>query len=120
MPNEKFSEEEINNIKEIDQLLHKDDEYIRIEPGSSKTLRFILSEKVPSVEKEYNGKKSIKYRFSVIDENADHREKKFDIGKIAALDIVKKIKEGHKVLNIERIGSGISTRYIARSASNTE
>ena len=63
MVNEKFSEEETNNIREIDQLLNKDNEYIRIEPGSSKTLRFILSEKVQPVEKEYNGKTFIQYRF---------------------------------------------------------
>lgn len=114
MINENFSEEELNNIKEIDQLLTKDNEYIKIEPGSSKTLRFILSEKVQPVEKDFQGKTFIQYRFTVIDENADQREKKLDIGKLAALDIVEKFNEGHKVLNIERIGSGTSTRYIPR------
>lgn len=121
MINEKFSEVELNNIKEIDQLLNKDNEYIKIEPGSSKTLRFVLSEKVRPIEKDYNGKTFIQYRFIVIDENSDNREKKLDVGKLAALDIIQKFNEGHKILNIERVGSGTSTRYIPRPIpKNTE
>jgi hypothetical protein len=112
---EKFSEEEINNIREIDELL--DSEFIRIEQNSNITLKFMLSEKVQPIEKEYNGKKFIQYRFTVMDLRTG-KIKKFDVGKIAALDIKKKFIEGHKVLNIERIGSGTNTKYIPRPVSN--
>jgi hypothetical protein len=115
MINEKFSEEEINNIREIDELL--DSEYIRIEPNSNITLKFMLSEKVQPIKKEYNGKQFIQYRFTVMDLRTG-KIKKFDVGKIAALDITKKFNEGYKVLNVERIGSGTNTRYIPRPVTN--
>jgi hypothetical protein len=111
MIGEKFSEEEINNIREIDELL--DSDYIRIEPNSNITLKFMLSEKVQPIEKEYNGKTFIQYRFTVMDVSTD-RAKKLDLPKTATVDITKKYIKGYKVLNVERIGTGTNTRYIIR------
>lgn len=118
MANEEFSEEELNNIKKLEQSLKKDNKYIRIEPNTSKTLRFVLSEEIPSVPKKFNEKPFEQFSFTAIEENTDNIEKKFEVGKISAQAIVDKIKEGHKVLNIERIGSGTSTRYIPRPVSS--
>lgn len=114
MINEKFSEEEVNNIKELDQLLNKDNKYIKIEPNSRKILRFILSKKMEPIEKEFKGTLFKQYRFYVIEENTDNTEKIFDVGKASAQAILDKFNEGYNVLDIARIGSGPSTRYIPR------
>ena len=112
MTNDKFSEDELNNIKELDKLLNKDSKYIKIEPNKRKTLRFDLSKKIEPVEKEYNGKPFKQYRFYVIEENTDNTEKIFDVGITSAKAISDKFNEGYNVLDITRIGSGTSTRYI--------
>ena len=105
MINEKFSEEEVNNIKELDQLLNKDNKYIKIEPNSRKILRFILSKKMEPIEKEFKGTLFKQYRFYVIEENTDNTEKIFDVGKASAQAILDKFNEGYNLLDIARIGS---------------
>lgn len=110
---EEFSEEEKNNIREIDELVNK---FIRIEEDTNKTLEFVLSEKVPRIEKEYMGKKYIQYRFTVIDVSTG-RVKKLDIGKKATVDIVNKLNEGYKVLNLKRTGKEKNTKYIITPVS---
>ena len=117
MTYEKFSEEELNNIKKLEQSLKKDSKYIKIEPNTSKTLRFILSEEMGPVTNNFNDKLFQQYRFIAIEENSDNIERKFEIGKRSAEAILEKFNEGYKVLNIERIGSGTSTRYIPRPIS---
>src|SRR5215216_4450831 len=103
MIDEKFSEDELNNIKELDKLLNKDSKYIKIEPNKKKTLRFDLLKKVETVEKEYNGKPFKQYRFYVIEENIDNTEKIFDVVITSAKAISDKFIEGYNVLDITRI-----------------
>jgi len=65
------------------------------------------------VEKMYNGEPTEKCRFIVIDSNCgSDAEKFFDVGKRSARLIVPKLKEGHRMLRIERVGSGKETLYI--------
>ncbi len=92
MTNEKFSEEELNNIKKLEQSLKKDNKYIRIEPNTSKTLRFILSEEMGPVTNKFNEKPFEQYSFIVIEENTDNIERRFDVGKTSAQAIVDKFK----------------------------
>ena len=52
-------------------------------------------------------------RFIVIDPNSgSNQEKFFDVGRRSARLIIAKLKEGHTLLKIERIGSGKDTLYI--------
>jgi hypothetical protein len=51
----KYSEEEISNINEIEQLLNKDNQYVSIGQGSSRILQFLPGRKIEQVEKPYNG-----------------------------------------------------------------
>ncbi|HEX5187409.1 MAG TPA: hypothetical protein VFV86_11020 [Nitrososphaeraceae archaeon] len=118
MNNEKLSQEELNNIKKMEQSLKKDSKYIKIEPNTSKTLRFILSEEMGPISKTYNEKPFEQYSFIAIEENTDNIERRFEVGKRSAEAILEKLKEGYKVLNVERIGSGTGTMYIPRPASN--
>ena len=68
---------------------------------------------IAKVKKMYNGVPTEKCRFIVIDPNSGSDiEKCFDIGKRSARLIVPKLKEGHGMLRMERVGSGKETLYI--------
>ena len=65
------------------------------------------------MEKMYNGESTEKCRFIVIDPNSgSDAEKFFDVGKRSARLIVPKLKEGHRMLRMERVGSGKESLYI--------
>jgi hypothetical protein len=110
---EKYSQEEMNNLNEIEQVLNKSSQYVRIEPGESKILCFVLGRKIEEVEKPYNGQLFKRISFTVVDkENNENSEKVFEVGKKSARLIIAKLKEGHTVLKIERIGTGQDTLYV--------
>jgi hypothetical protein len=118
MMNGKYSEQEINNINEIEQQLNRDSQYITISIGNSRILRFVTERKMEEVEKTYNGQAIKKIRFIVTDPNEEGKsEKYFDVGKRSARLIIAKLKEGFNLLKIERIGSGKETLYIPTQVS---
>lgn len=118
MMNGKYSEQEINNINEIDQQLSKDSQYITITIGNSRILRFVTERKIEEVEKTYNGQAIKKIRFIVVDPNDENKsEKYFDVGKRSARLIIAKLKAGHTLLKLERIDSGKETLYIPTQVS---
>ena len=49
------------------ELRQKDNKFIKIEPGQKKILKFD-AEKIEQVEAEFNGKKSMRFRYIVIEE----------------------------------------------------
>lgn len=118
MLNGKYSEQEISNINEIEQQLNRDSQYITIAIGNSRILKFITERKIEEVEKTYNGQAIKKIRFNVTDQNEENNsEKYFDVGKRSARLIIAKLKEGHTLLKVERIGSGKETLYIPTQVS---
>jgi hypothetical protein len=116
---QKYTQEEANNLNQIDEVLSRDSRYVRIEPGSSKVLQFIVERKIEQVEKTYNGQINKKIQFTIIepDSNSDE-EKFFEVGRRSARLIIAKLKEGHTLLKIERVGSGKETLYIPTPASS--
>jgi hypothetical protein len=119
MISQKYTQEEVNNLNEIDEVLSRDSRYVRIDPGSSKVLQFILERKIEQVERPYtNGQINKRIRFVVIEpgssnkNNSDHQEKFFEVGRRSARLIIAKLKEGHTLLKIERVGSGKDTLYV--------
>ena len=113
MISEKYSEQEQNNLNEIEELLNKNSNYIIIGPGEKAVLRFLPERRIEEVEKTYNGQTLKKVRFIVIEPNSgSNQEKFFDVGRRSARLIIAKLKEGHTLLKIERIGSGKDTLYI--------
>ena len=113
MLNQKYSEQEQSNINEIEELLNKSSNYVSIGAGEKAVLQFITERKIEEVEKTYNGQTLKKVRFIVIDPNSgSNQEKFFDVGRRSARLIIAKLKEGHTLLKIERIGSGKDTLYI--------
>jgi hypothetical protein len=113
MISEKYSQEELNNLNEIEQVLNKSSQYVRVGPGESKILRFVIGRKIEEVEKPYNGQLFKRIRFTVCETgNNDSSEKIFEVGKRSARLIIAKLKEGFTVLKVERIGSGKDTLYV--------
>ena len=103
--------QETNYYNEIDQILST--QYITIGPGEKKVMKFVPERGMTKVEKMYNGEPTEKCRFIVIDPNSgSDAEKIFDVGKRSARLIVPKLKEGHRMLRMERVGSGKETLYI--------
>jgi hypothetical protein len=103
--------QENNYYEEIDEILST--QYITIGPGEKKVLKFVPERGMTKVEKMYNGEPTEKCRFIVIDHNSgSDAEKFFDVGKRSARLIVPKLKEGHRTLRMERVGSGKETLYI--------
>ena len=109
--------QENNYYEEIDEILST--QYVTIGPGEKKVLKFVPERGMTKVEKMYNGEPTEKCRFIVIDPNSgSDGEKFFDIGKRSARLIVPKLKEGHRMLRMERVGSGKETPlYSNRSSS---
>jgi hypothetical protein len=113
MTSQEYSEQEQSNINEIEELLNKSSNYVSIGAGEKAVLRFIPERKIEEVEKTYNGQAVKKIRFIVIDPNSgNNQEKFFDVGRRSARLIIAKLREGHTLLKIERIGSGKDTLYI--------
>jgi hypothetical protein len=108
--------QENNYYDEIDEILSS--QYITIGPGEKKVLKFLPERGIAKVEKMYNAEPTEKCRFIVIDPTSgSDAEKFFDIGKRSARLIVPKLKEGHRMLRMERVGSGKETLYIPTEAA---
>jgi hypothetical protein len=109
---------EIVEAMEILLVLKEGGNNVSIALGNSKILQFIPGRKIEEVEKQYNGQTVKKIRFIVIEQNSDNKEKSFYVGKRSARLIIAKLKEGHALLKIERLGSGKDTLYIPTPISS--
>jgi hypothetical protein len=87
-------------------------------------LQFPPQKGINEVEKTYNGQQVKKICVVVVDpNNGSNAEKFFDIGNTSPIGssarlIVDNLKAGHRMLMIERIGSGKDTLYIPTEESN--
>lgn len=108
-----LSKQESDNIGEIEQILNKDSNYVNIAEGEKKVLRFVTTKRIIEVDKVFNGQPGKQIRFIVTEPKVDsNAEKNFDVGKRSARLIIAKLREGHTLLSIERIGSKKDTLYI--------
>jgi hypothetical protein len=79
--------------------------------SSEKVLTF-NPEKIEQVEAEFNGKKSMRFRYTVMEEgNGSNEEKYLEVGKRTSEDIDSFLLEGISKLKVQRFGSGTDTRY---------
>jgi hypothetical protein len=97
------------------ELRQRDSKFIKIEPGQKKILKF-NPEKIEQVEAEFNGKKSMRFRYTVIEEGSTDQEKYLEVGKRTSEDIDSFLGEGATRLKVQRFGSGTDTRYHVISA----
>jgi hypothetical protein len=96
------------NLQRNAELRQKDNKFIKIEPSDKRILQF-NPENIEQVEAEFNGKKSQRYRYAVIDPNSSNQEKYLEVGKRTSEDI--DAGEGKTLLKIQRFGLGKDTRY---------
>jgi hypothetical protein len=68
-------------------------------------------EKIEQVEAEFNGKKSMRFRYTVIEEGKGTHEKYLEVGKRTSEEIDSFLVEGTTRLKVQRFGSGTDTRY---------
>jgi hypothetical protein len=98
------------------ELRQRDSKFIKIESGEKKILRF-NAEKIEQVEAEFNGKKSMRFRYTVTEDGSNaNQEKYLEVGKRTSEDIDAFLEEGATKLKVQRFGSGIDTRYHVTSA----
>jgi hypothetical protein len=90
-------------------LRQKDNKFIKIGPGEKKVLTF-NPEKIEQVEAEFNGKKSMRFRYNVKEEDTN-QEKYLEVGKRTSEGIDSFLMEGATKLKVQRFGSGTDTRY---------
>jgi hypothetical protein len=90
----------------------QDNKFVKLQPGEKKVLLFV-PEKTEQVQAEFNGKKSLRFRYTVIEDGSSgDQEKYFEVSKRTSEDIDTFLMEGHTKLKINRSGSGVDTRYL--------
>jgi hypothetical protein len=91
----------------------QDSKFVKLQPGEKKVLSFI-PEKTEQVQAEFNGKKSLRFRYVVIEDGSGSgdQEKYFEVSKRSSEDIDALLLEGHTRLRISRSGLGKDTRYL--------
>jgi hypothetical protein len=72
----------------------KDSKFTKLQIRGKRVLQF-NPEKIEQVEAEFNGKKSQRYRYAVVDPNNSHQEKYLEVGKRTSEDIDAYLSEGN-------------------------
>lgn len=98
------------NLQRNAEVRQKDNKFIKLQSGEKKILQF-FPEKIEQVEAEFNGKKSMRFRYTVIEEDSSNQEKYLEVGKRTSEEIDSFLMEGTTKLKVQRFGSGIDTRY---------
>jgi hypothetical protein len=108
---EKIGVTESEMYDEIDMLLSN--EYVTLQSNEKASLQFFDPKEKPitEVEKKWQNDVVKKIRFLVVN-MATGAEQKLDVGKRSARLIVGKLKEGHRYMELQRVGSGKETLYI--------
>jgi hypothetical protein len=105
-----LSERAKENLERIADSRKKDNKFVRLEPGEKTTLHFD-PEKIEPVDVEFEGKKSIRYQYTVPDPNDPEKLKYFTVSKRNSALIDTYLAEGQSILKIHRIGAGKVTQY---------
>jgi hypothetical protein len=106
-----LSEEAKQIIQRNIEARQQSSKFVKLQPGEKKVLQFV-PEKTEQVQAEFNGKKSLRFRYAVIEEDSGDQEKYFEVSKRTSEDIDTFLMEGHMRLKITRSGSGVDTRYL--------
>jgi len=105
-----LTEKAKENLQRNAESRKKDSNYVKLEPGEKITLHFD-PEKIEPVEVEFEGKKTIRYQYTVTDPNEPEKSKYFTGSKRNSALIDTYLTEGQSILKIHRIGAGKDTQY---------
>ena len=98
------------NLRKNAELRQKNSKFIKIQPGEKTVLQF-NPEKMEQTEAVFNGKKTQRYQYTVIDPDNESQEKYLEVGKQTSEEIDSHLSEGHTLLKIQRFGLGKDIRY---------
>jgi hypothetical protein len=93
---------------QIEQEAQSQNKFIKVQPGQPITLRFDAN-KIRVVESDYEGKKSKRVEYDVINEGGNPKTITFSLS--WALNLNELLKAGHSVIKVSRRGSGLDTSY---------
>jgi hypothetical protein len=103
----------LENLKKNEVQRRKQKQWFSIQPGEKTVLEF-LPEFGP-VMKDFDGDgvaETLRYEYNVIDlNNKADGPKPWDLSKTWSQDIDYHLKQGHHILKVERVGSGMKTKY---------
>jgi hypothetical protein len=99
------------NLQRNAELRRRDNKFIKLQSGEKKTLQF-FPEKIEQVESEFNGKKSMRFRYTVIEQGSSNNQENYlEVGKRTFEKIDSFPVKGTTKFNVQRFGSGVDTRY---------
>jgi hypothetical protein len=103
----------LENLKKNEDQRRKQRQWFSMQPGEKTVLEF-LPEFGP-VMKDFDGDgvaETLRYEYNVIDlNNKADGPKPWDLSKTWSQDIDYHLKQGHHILKVERVGSGMKTKY---------
>jgi hypothetical protein len=98
------------NLQKNAEIRRRDSKFVKMQSGEKRVFQFD-PERIEQVEAEFNGKKSIRFRYAVKEDGTD-TEQYFEVSKRTSEDIDSFLMEGITRLKIQRSGSGTDTRYL--------
>jgi hypothetical protein len=103
---QQLSEAAKQKLEQNSELWKETSEFVKLDDQEIRILKF-NPERIKIVEGQYGPR----IQYAVIDPNYPGKEKKFEQGKTTSKEIDKYPSQGHRVLKIQRIGSGKDTKY---------
>jgi hypothetical protein len=111
------SEKAKQTFAQIREERQKQGKFIKLQPGEKKVLQF-NPEKVEVIEADFDGKKSKRVNYTVIDpkeasedEGVGEKEKILPMSLTNAISINALLEKGLNLIEIQRLGAGRDTRY---------
>jgi hypothetical protein len=103
----------LENLKRNEDQRRKQRQWFSMQTGEKTVLEF-LPEFGP-VMKDFDGDgvaETLRYEYNVIDlNNKADGPKPWDLSKTWSVEIDYHLKQGHHILKVERVGSGMKTKY---------
>ena len=100
-------------LKKYEDQRRKDSQWFSMQPGEKTVLEFLPQ--FGPVMKDFDGDgvaETLRYEYKVVDvNNKGDGTKSWDLSKTWSEDIDYHLKQGHHILKVERVGSGMKTKY---------
>ena len=101
------------NLKKNEDQRRKNSQWFSIQPGEKTVLEFLPQ--FGPVMKDFDGDgiaETLRYEYNVIDlNNKTEGHKPWDVSKTWSVEIDYFLKQGNHILKVERVGSGMKTKY---------
>jgi hypothetical protein len=103
----------LENLRKNEEQRKRTSQWFNMQPGEKATLEFLPD--FGPVMKDFDGDgiaETLRYEYRIIDVNhPEDGSKPWDVSKMWSETIDYLLKQGHHVLKVERVGSGMKTKY---------